>query len=145
MPSFTIAFATDADVPALVHLIYLEKISLPINRCMWNNWPNEIAQKARVEAAVRGSLDGTKHKSYKIVDTEKDRVVGLLVLTRRSQRVVNDSTQESEGDVAKAEVPPELRADVLKMVVASIGSIDEGSSNADHIGLSCFESNVRQD
>lgn len=126
--------ATETDIPALVNLVYLGKISIPLNQFMWKQWPSEIAQKTRVESAVRGSLNDSNVKSYKVVAAESGHIVGLLVLTRRTPTIAKEQEKESDTRSSEIVAPPELRSDVLNMVAAAINDISRNSADVNHIG-----------
>lgn len=138
MPAHTIAFGKEADVPVMVNLLYHEKISLPINQLMWKQWPNEAPQKARIESAVRGSLSDPIHTVYKIIDDEVERVVGLLVLTRRQPPTLDVQGTQPTNEGAKPTLPPELRQDVTEAIMAAIGDIEKDSTHVECIGLICL-------
>lgn len=135
MPPHTIVPATEADITTIVNMLYLEKISLPLNQLMWKQWPNETPQKARIESAVSGSLKDANHQTYKFLDGENGEVVGLLVLARSGPTIPDEQSEKPEDETPKPSIPSELRGDVFEMVVAGINDICKDSTTKDRIGL----------
>lgn len=121
-----------ADLATLAEFVYESKLSLTINRLVYKDWPNEVAQRHQYTLAVEGGFNNPNIESLKAVDASGE-IVGYLALTRIHPKTTEEpadknkwSQQQSATDV--------FDQDVLKAVIQGVAAVAEGTQTLDRYG-----------
>jgi hypothetical protein len=120
----------ESDVQAHGSLLRDAKLELTINRLLFNDWPNDEAQKPVYEGAVRGGFNDPATESWKVVDDETGAMVGYLSLTRKTPS--KDAVEMKVG-VGLPKAPEGMNEDVFRTVVALVPTL-ETLDDVDHFG-----------
>ena len=136
----TISPVQPTDLEDCVELTHASKLSLSINRLLWNDWPATSAQKFVCRRAIEASIGtGNNPRVLKAVDPKTGKLVGSLTLSRRGKNTTREENAEEGGkENEKEEVdwPKELNMGVLEMVNWAVGVCAEPTKELDHIGMS---------
>jgi hypothetical protein len=137
-PKHTIHPVEKSDLPTLATLVGASKLALTINRLLFKDWPNEVAQKPLYTGAVEGGFADPSVTNLKAVDNETGEIVGYLGLTRKRPAVTATEKKKEEekapGDLP-SQVPFGIVPEVLKEVVRAIGEVESGNVFA---GKDCY-------
>jgi hypothetical protein len=119
-----------SDLPTLSALVGASKLALTINRLLFKDWPNEVAQKPLYTGAVEGGFANPAFTSLKVVDNETGELVGYLGLTRKRPAVTATEEKKEEekasGDLLNS-VPFGIVPEVLKEVARVVGEVESGN------------------
>ena len=131
--TFSVVPVMKSDLPAIAHLVHTCKLALPINRLLFENWPNDAAQKPLYTAAVNSSFDDDAVQCWKAVDDETGGLVGYIATTRK--RPENIEAQDHEmRENKKPTVPDGLKAEVMAAVSDATSQIARTLVDVDHFG-----------
>ena len=148
-PSHSIVPITKDDIPTLAKLLCDSKLQLTINRLLFKDWPNEVAQVPNYTMAVEGGFVNPDNEAFKAIDDKGESkcssvrpphrtaadssllaVLGHLALTRiRPKR--SESATVLKGD---QKVPDHFNRDIFAWVMKTVGEIDEDFKGIDHYG-----------
>lgn len=127
--NYSIQPATLDDRPTLANLLYTSKLPLTINRLLWDDWPDEEAQRAQYRRAVEGGLSDPATEAFKVSDGDLGEVIGHLYLTHKTpSRDECEPTEVKEGDDVdvqdgdKTEARKGLGGGINAAVAAAVGS-----------------------
>ncbi|EXJ92879.1 hypothetical protein A1O3_01433 [Capronia epimyces CBS 606.96] len=122
----------ESDVPLLGELLFQSKLQLTINRLLWNDWPNEAAQRPQYARAVRGGFNDDSVENLKVVDNKTGEIIGFLGLSRKRPAKTKQA-QPGPGD--QGNVPAHFNPDVLAAVNVAVSKCTEGRDAIDHYGV----------
>ncbi|KAH6972181.1 acyl-CoA N-acyltransferase [Ilyonectria sp. MPI-CAGE-AT-0026] len=118
-----------SDLATLAEFVYESKLNLTINRLLYKDWPNEVAQRHQYALAVEGGFKNPETESLKVVDASGE-IVGYLALTRihpkSTEKPVDEdkwSQQQSATDV--------FNQDVLNAVIQGVAEVAEVTQTMD--------------
>ncbi|EPE35809.1 Acyl-CoA N-acyltransferases (Nat) [Glarea lozoyensis ATCC 20868] len=128
MEAYTILPLTPPDLDTMTHLVWLSKQSLTVNRLLYQNWPNEAAQRAQCRKAVENSMQCKDVQSWKVVHKESGEMVGHVAM-----KFYGDAGQKDVG--GGGEVPDGMHPGVYEMVVDSMTDLWEDWGGVRHLQL----------
>ncbi|KAL4749892.1 hypothetical protein BDW72DRAFT_204334 [Aspergillus terricola var. indicus] len=83
-PIYTFRQVERSDLDALEELLFTSKLSLTINRLLFNDWPNEAAQRRNYRAALaQQDFESGDRESLGVIDNASGKLIGWLALRRR--------------------------------------------------------------
>lgn len=128
---FSISAPEEKDIKVLGDLLLRSKLSLSINRLLWNNWPNETAQREQYTAAVEGAFKDPNMLDLKAVDMETGQIAGYVCFTKKEMNAQNDTAQPQAEDDGTApaqsqDTPATMDANVLAGVMKACQEIASG-------------------
>jgi hypothetical protein len=126
MEAYTILPLTSLDLPTMTHLVWLSKQPLTINRLLYQNWPNEKAQRAQCRKAVDNSMQCKDVESWKVVCKESGEMVGHVAL-----KLIDPAEKRDVG--GSEEVPEGMHPGVYGMVVDSMTELWEDWGGVKHL------------
>lgn len=127
----SILHVSESDFTTLAEFIHSSKLSLAINGFLYDDWPNEAAQKPIYRQAVESSFNNPESHCLKAVDQESGDILGYLVLTRK--RPGQGSSPEEES-TAGQEVPEGMNRDVFCAVAQAVNIINQETDKLDRLG-----------
>ena len=131
--TFSVVPVMKSDLPAIAHLVHTCKLALPINRLLFENWPNDAAQKPLYTAAVNSSFDDDAVQCWKAVNDETGALVGYIATTRkRPENIEAQDKEETKDD--EPTVPDGLNAEVIAAVSNATSQIARTMVETDHFG-----------
>ncbi|KAF7554712.1 hypothetical protein G7Z17_g2709 [Cylindrodendrum hubeiense] len=119
-----------ADLPTIAEFLYSSKLKLTINRLLFKDWPNEVAQRQQYAQAVEGAFNDAKTESLKVVDVASGEIVGYLALTQKHPVIPKEPTNDDEKK--EQSVPEAFNPDVLNAVRQAMAEITKGVATIDH-------------
>jgi hypothetical protein len=121
--NYSISPATEADLPTLTRLLCNSKLTLTINRLLWNDWPNEELQLANYKRAVEGAFKNPAAQTFKAVDNTSGEIVGHLGLTTRKK------SPESADANKKLDPQPGMNPEVFGAVINAVTELGTDREN----------------
>lgn len=82
-PNYQISPVESADLPFLVKFIHSAKLSLSINRLLYQPWPSKDVQRNQYAKAVEGAFGDSSMESFKATDKESNEIIGYIVLAKK--------------------------------------------------------------
>ena len=134
VPTFSVVPVTKSDLPAIARLVHLCKLALPINRLLFENWPNDAVQKPLYTGAVKSSFDNEAVKCQKAVNDESGELVGYIATTRKRPRNTEAQDHEDKETEIPA-VPDGVNAEVMAAVSAATSQTACSMIEVDHLGM----------
>lgn len=98
IPNYSILPVSSSDLPTLATFVHSSKRSLTINRLLFKDWPNEVAQKPLYTHAIESAFKDPSTDSLKVVDDESGDTPGFLVLTRKRPTDTERPTDKENRD-----------------------------------------------
>lgn len=123
------------DLPILAEFVYHSKLNLTINRLVYKDWPNEVAQRHQYALAVEGGFNNPKTESLKVVDASGE-IVGYLALTRIHPTNANEPADEDKWSQQQSATDV-FNQDALNAVIQGVAELAEVTKTMDHYGR-CF-------
>jgi hypothetical protein len=133
VPNHSLFPVAGSDLPTLASFLLSCKQALTINRLLFQNWPNDAAQKPLYTAAVGGGHSDPSVDDFKIVDDESGDLVGYLALTRKRPSVKEPPAEKENGD-GKQSIPEGLHPLVFAEVMKAVTEIAGEMEGVDHYG-----------
>ncbi|KAA8910372.1 hypothetical protein TRICI_004170 [Trichomonascus ciferrii] len=119
----------ESDISVIGEMLHTAKLALPINRLLWNDWPNDEAQKPQYLQAAESGLEGSSTESLKAVDKATGEIVGYFVLALKPG--VKSPTYADNGPQS---VPKSLNPAVLTAVSNASTESSKQIGIEDHFG-----------
>lgn len=131
--------AGEADLAAVIELVHWAKLSLTINRLLWNEWPNKEAQKEQTTQHVEHSFRDPGVKTLKVADEASGELLGFIILTQRRSTKVTDTGGKQDSDTEKRpKLSNQLNPAVLSLVDTGLSEIRDNMAGVDYIGMQKF-------
>ncbi|OJJ96420.1 hypothetical protein ASPACDRAFT_63354 [Aspergillus aculeatus ATCC 16872] len=135
----TISRIESSDLPFLAEFIHSAKLSLSINRLLYQPWPNETVQRKQYTGAVEGAFADASMECFKAT-TEGDlnAIIGYMVLAKKTA-----TKQDPLAPVPAKSVPPDnlpsapegMNPGVLAEVSAANVEVGRATENIDRYEL----------
>lgn len=132
MDKYTVVPVSSEDLPTLSSFLYTAKQFLTINRVLWKNWPNEIAQRHLYSNTVESSLKNPSIETFKAVHIESNEMVGHVVVSR-CQPITEEQKAARDGN-GGIQAPHFQNADVFNAVIGAVKDLDKGVEGIDRFG-----------
>lgn len=131
-PKYSIASVSEPDLPFLATFINTAKLSLSINRLIFEDWPNEALQKQMYSSAVQDGYSDPSMECFKAVDVDFNEIVGYFVLARK--RPVKESPVDSGSEGAQQAIPDGFNLGLFKELNNAIVHIAKQTDAIDRFG-----------
>jgi hypothetical protein len=108
------------DIPFIADLIHESKLALPINRLLWEDWPNNDKQHPQYVDAIEASFKDPLTTIWKVVDgdNESGAIVGYLVFSlKKPTPIAVEVSAESLKEKGEPKFPDGINVDVIKAVI----------------------------
>lgn len=132
-PTHTISRVEGSDLPFLAKFIHSAKLSLSINRLLYQPWPNNPVQEKQYTAAVEGALADSSMECFKATDGDLNAIIGYIVLARKTA-TKGDSMAPTQSADNGHNVPEGMNPGLLAEVSAANISISQATENIDRYG-----------
>ncbi|OQD69224.1 hypothetical protein PENPOL_c002G07238 [Penicillium polonicum] len=136
IPKHSISRVAISDLPFLAKFIHSAKLSLSINRLLYQPWPNDPVQEKQYTGAVEGAFADSSMECFKATDGDSNAIIGYIVLARKA------ATKESLMAPAQSEssdngqnTPEGMNPGVLAEVSAANIAISKATENIDRYEL----------
>lgn len=121
-----------SDLATLAEFVYHSKLNLTINRLLYKDWPNEVAQRHQYTLAVEGGFDNPNTESLKVVDASGE-IVGYIALTRIHPTNANEPANDDKGS-QQQNATDVFNQDVLNAVIQGVAEVAKVTQTMDHYG-----------
>ncbi|KAL4765362.1 GNAT family N-acetyltransferase [Aspergillus foveolatus] len=110
-PLYTSRQVERSDLGALEELLFTSKLSLTINRLLFNDWPNEAAQRRDYRAALEHQdLESDDRESLSVIDNASGKLIGCIALCRRQPELQMQAASPSvEGPEKQMNIPEKFQ------------------------------------
>jgi hypothetical protein len=134
-PNHTVSRVERSDLPFLAKFIHSAKLSLSINRLLYQPWPNDPVQQKQYTGAVEGAFADSSMECFKAIDGDSNAIIGYIVLTKKTA-TKEDSMALSQSESANngRNVPEGMNPGVLAEVSAANIAISKTTENMDRYG-----------
>jgi hypothetical protein len=129
----TISPAESSDLPFLAKFIHSAKLSLSINRLLYQPWPNDPVQKQQYRGAVEGAFADSSMECFKATDGHSNVIIGYIVLARKMAPKGGSMGPSQSADNGH-NVPEGMNPGVLAEVSAANIAISKATENIDRYG-----------
>ncbi|KAJ6178164.1 hypothetical protein N7519_008625 [Penicillium mononematosum] len=133
-PNHTISPVESSDLPFLSKFIHSAKLSLSINRLLYQPWPNHPVQEKQYTGAVEGAFADSSMECFKATDVDSNAIIGYIVLARKTA-TKGDSMAPAQSTDNGHNVPEGMNPDVLAEVSAANIAISKATENIDRYEL----------
>ena len=131
-PKHSISRVASSDLPFLAKFIHSAKLSLSINRLLYQPWPNDPVQEKQYTGAVEGAFADSSMECFKATDGDSKAIIGYIVLARKTatKEDLTAPTQSDSSDNGQT-APEGMNPDVLAEVSAANIAISKATENID--------------
>jgi len=129
---YSIVPVKSQDLPTIISLVHTAKLPLTINRLMWKDWPNDVAQKRSHRKAVDSAFEDPLMQIWKVVFLEKGEIVGHLVLSKKPGR--GEAKDEKQDERGEKPIPEGANTEVIQAVMDSVAKIQKSWEEVEHLG-----------
>lgn len=134
-PKHFISRVAISDLPSLAKFIHSAKLSLSINRLLYQPWPNDPVQEKQYTGAVEGAFADSSMECFKATDGDSNAIIGYIVLARKTatkESLMAPAQPESSDNGQNA--PEGMNPGVLAEVSAANIAISKATENIDRYG-----------
>lgn len=132
-PNYTITPVSESDLPFLASFIHTAKLSLSINRLIFNDWPKDATQTQMYTGAVRGGYADPSTECFKAVDCNSDEIIGYFVLARK--QAVQETPAEAENKYSTPVIPDGLNLGLFGEVMNATKQISQNVEAINRFGM----------
>lgn len=135
-----IAPVESSDLPFLARLVHAAKLSLSINRLLYQPWPNEDVQKKQYTGAVEGGFADSSMECFKATDSVSNDIVGYIVFTRK--QAVHMEEEEPAPTIASSaseqnnnnKTPKGINAGLLSEISNAAAQLAKATASIERYG-----------
>ena len=132
--NYAISRIESSDLPFLARFIHSAKLSLSINRLLYQPWPNDPVQKKQYTGAVQGAFADPSMECFKATDGDSNAIIGYIVLARKTATKEGDSVAPTQSTDNEHNAPEGMNPGVLAEVSAASIAINKVTENIDRYG-----------
>ncbi|KAL4775397.1 acyl-CoA N-acyltransferase [Aspergillus nidulans var. acristatus] len=124
-PLYTFRQVERSDLDALEELLFTSKLSLTINRLLFNDWPNEAAQRRNYRAALEHQdFESDDRESLGVIDNASGKLIGYIALCRRQPEPETQAASPSVEDSEKQmNIPEHFNPEVYNAVMKAVSEL----------------------
>jgi hypothetical protein len=124
-----------SDLPFLAKFIHSAKLSLSINRLLYQPWPNESIQRKQYTGAVEGAFADSSMECFKATDAESKEIIGYIVLAKK-KAITEESTVPIQPATTESgnKAPEGMNAGVFAEVSGANADISKATNHIDRFG-----------
>jgi hypothetical protein len=131
-PEYSIVPVLEADLPFLANLTHAAKLSLSINRLIFENWPNEVLQKEMYSNAVLRGYSEPSLECFKAVDANSNEIIGYFVLARKQP--VEEDLIDNGNEASRQATPDGLNRGLYGELITATTKIAKRTEAIDRFG-----------
>ncbi|PKX98509.1 GNAT family N-acetyltransferase [Aspergillus novofumigatus IBT 16806] len=134
--NYAISPVESSDLLFLAKFIHSAKLSLSINRLLYQPWPNETIQKRQYTGAVEGAFADSSMECFKATDGESNAIIGYIVFARKAATKEDPMAPVKAGSPDDGPNAPEgMNPGVLAEVTAANMDISKATEHIDRYEL----------
>jgi hypothetical protein len=126
-----------SDLFFLAKFIHSAKLSLSINRLLYQPWPNDPVQKKQYTGAVEGAFADSSMECFKATNGDSNTIIGYIVLARKTatkEDLMAPAQSESSDNGQNVPEPEGMNPGVLAEVSTANIAISKATENFDRYG-----------
>lgn len=146
-PKHTISRVDSSDLPFLANFIFSAKLSLSINRLLYQPWPNQAIQHEQYTRAVEGAYADSAMECFKATDDDSNAIIGYIVFERKTATKGDSAApgqSKTSGTTSGGNTPKGMNPGVLAEVSAANIDIRKAIENIDRYGMSSVLWNLNE-
>lgn len=144
-PNYQISPVESADLPFLVKFIHSAKLSLSINRLLYQPWPSKDVQRNQYAKAVEGAFGDSSMESFKATDKESNEIIGYIVLEKQTGVQEQPTTAFEDAETSpEQKFPKEMNPGLLAEVSRANTKLKKATEHLDRVGKSLKDIHVHR-